>query len=48
MAVAPEGDARGGPAPANEPNQPAQMRTNLKAAWRFAGAQDNRNRPAVY
>jgi hypothetical protein len=47
MAVATEGDARVGPAPANVPNQAAQMRTNLNATRRFAGAQDNRNRPAA-
>jgi hypothetical protein len=47
MAVAAEGDVRFGPAPANVPDQAAQMRTNLNAARRLAGAQDNRNRPAA-
>ena len=47
MAIAPEGDARVGPAPSNVPDQAAQMRTNLNTARRFAGAQDNRNRPAA-
>jgi hypothetical protein len=37
MAIAPEDDARVGSAPANVPNQAAQMRTNLNAARRFAG-----------
>src|SRR5215216_3972557 len=47
VAVAPEGDARGGPASANMPNQAAQMPTHLDAARRLAGAQDNRYRPAA-
>jgi hypothetical protein len=47
MAVAAEGDVRVGPAPANVPNQAAQMGTNLNTARRLAGAQHNRNRPAA-
>ena len=47
MAVAAEGDTRIGPAPANVPNQAAQVCPHLDAARRLAGAQDDRNRPAV-
>jgi len=47
MAVAPEGDTCGGPAPANVANQAAQMRPHLDAARRLAGAQEDRNRTAA-
>ena len=43
MAVAPEGDARGGPAPADVPNQTTQVRSHLGALRRPAGPQKHRD-----
>src|SRR5260370_13018419 len=40
MAIAPDGDGRGWPVPANATDQPAQMGSHLLAVRCFAGTQD--------